>query len=76
MNTIMFIAGLGTGCGFGGLLFLVVLGIVAKDLGKKSGAQEHAKVTEELLRERNAINGRIDSRLATLQEWALQNWKP
>ena len=73
MNIVMLAIGFGAGSLLTSLLMLWVIGQASKPSEK---GKEHMKVTEDLLRERNEINSRIDGRLATLQEWALQNWKP
>lgn len=69
----MLVIGFGVGTFLTSVVTLLTIGLASKP-SQEGKAQ--AKRTVDLLEERNAIDARIDSRLATLQEWALQNWKP
>lgn len=73
MMTITLLAiGFGVGTFLTSVVTLWTIGRASKPSTK---AKEQSERTVELLAERNSIDERIDGRLKTLQEWALDNWR-
>jgi hypothetical protein len=71
MNTLILLSGIGIGCGLCTITaFVWLLSVGGKAKADNKG---HMQVTEELLRERNAIDTKVEKHLGVLAEWAHQN---